>query len=230
MSERPILFSGEMVRAILEGRKTQTRRAVPELILEKYYNYDDWCSAVMPQGISCTRSFETQFFLNWCSYGEPGDRLWVRETWQDFCPIWNGAWCGCGSKEMITRTHRPVYRATETERIPSRWRPSIHMPRWASRLTLEITEVRVERLQDISEEDAKAEGLHCLTKDGSLYKYGIGSASEGIPTAKWPWTEWESDPRRAFAKLWDSINGKKPGRAWSDNPWVWAISFKRQES
>jgi len=101
------------------------------------------------------------------------------------------------------------------------------MPRWASRITLEITAVRVERLHDISEADAVAEGLACITKDGDrTRKYGIPDA-DGMPGTDdhgWPWNEWRSDPREAYRKLWESING--PG-SWDLNPWVWVIEFKR---
>ena len=158
--ERPILFSGPMVRAILEGRKTQTRRIVKgvEFIGGRGdendpsawgYPYPDREGyADLTDGIPCP-------------YGKPGDRLWVRETWQDWCPIWQGAWCGCGSKEMAQNTHRPAYAATPDERChPAKWRPSIHMPRWASRITLEVVSVRVERLQEISNDDAIDEGTN----------------------------------------------------------------------
>lgn len=103
------------------------------------------------------------------------------------------------------------------------------MPRWASRLALEVTGVRVERVQDISEADAMAEGLKGLTKDGSLVKWGIPDR-DGLPGNDddgWHWKQWESDPRKAYRALWNSINGAKPGRSWEANPWVWVVEFKR---
>lgn len=103
------------------------------------------------------------------------------------------------------------------------------MPRWASRITLEIVAVRVERLNEISEPDAKAEGLKALSKDGTLVKYGIPDR-DGLPGNDdygWHWKEWERDPRQSFRRLWESLNG--PG-SWDANPWVWVIEFRRVEA
>lgn len=172
MKERPILFNGEMVRAILDGRKTQTRRAVkpqPHDMSAGDYYFGDWVSNA--------------------AYGQPGDRLWVRETYRE----------SPHSGLIYQADHR-------YEGYP--WTPSIHMSRWASRITLQITGVRVERLQEISEEDAKAEGCIStakLTADGSDYS-GLYAYD-------------------AFCDLWDSL--AKPGMALADNPWVWVIEFKR---
>lgn len=102
------------------------------------------------------------------------------------------------------------------------------MPRWASRITLEVTGIRVERLQDISEEDAIAEGLSGITKDGKLIKYGIPD-QDGLPgtdNTGWPWRDWQKDPRDAYRRLWESINGRG---SWDANPWVWVVEFKRVE-
>jgi len=142
-------------------------------------------------------------------YGKPGDRLWVRETWApDFEP------------------YEFIYRADDGM-FASRWRPSIHMPRWASRITLEVESVRVERLQDISEEDAIAEGIQANSKDGGItVKYGI-SDRDGWPGNDdhgWHWHEWCKTPREAYLKLWEKING--PGSVQA-NPWVWVVTFKR---
>lgn len=188
MVELPILFSGEMVRAILDGRKTQTRRVVklPVSEIGKMVKYrGDW---VLP--------------CEWSPYGKSGDRLWVRETW----------WQWGGTEKRIS------YRA---DTLPSfapngGFRPSIFMPRWASRITLEVVDVRVERLQDISEEDAMAEGLTSWISDKvpDVVHYGIS-----IPDV------WETDPRLTFKRLWDSINARR-GYSWITNPWVWAVEFK----
>ena len=176
-SERPILFSPAMVRAILSGQKTQTRRiAKPALwpILDE---------ALRVNGHPCH-----QFLVGNipCPYGEPGDRLWVRETF----------------------SHVPgegvAYRATNPELDGAPWKPSIHMPRWASRITLEITEVRVQRLQDISEDDVYAEGC--------------ASGLRHDPFACDGTNDW------CFPHLWDSINGGTHN--WESNPWVWALSFQ----
>lgn len=185
MAERPILFSAPMVRAILNGTKTQTRRVVKPQPVATRGSKKPWCSI--------------EDLLKTCPYGQPGDRLWVRES----------GW------ERPERTPRMMREGADTwepyyydadgwidedhadfKRWGFRRRPSIHMPRWASRIDLEITAVRVERLQDISEPDAKAEGV---------------------------------DPqfllaRTGFVSLWESINGTA---SWDENPWVWVIEFKR---
>lgn len=180
MADRPIIFSAPMVGALLAGRKTQTRRIA-------WRNEGD----PDPQAVPHPSPWQLT---------KPGDRLWVREAWQDYCPLWEGAWCGHGTHEGIVRDHRPVYRAdpAETwlrgpegkEQPPTKWRPSIHMPRWASRLTLTVTDVRVQRLQEISEADARAEG-HPFTWDGKQYEpppldswQGYGSASFFLSVGK----------------------------------------------
>jgi len=117
-----------------------------------------------------------------------------------------------------------LYRA-DGEIATGRWRPSIHMHPWASRITLEVMAVKVERLQEISESDAVSEGLRPITKDGRLVKYGVPD-SDGLPGNDdygWPWEQWCADPREAFTRLWNTING--PG-SWDQNPWVAAYSFR----
>lgn len=174
MKERPILFSGPMVRAILDGRKTQTRRPVK------------------PQLFVATPSM---FDFSKCPLGQPGERLWVRETWM------MGTMLG-----MHKGQERPIAIYRADGEIKMSWRPSIHMPRWASRITLEITRVWVERVRDITEEDAMKEGcIRELKPDGSV---GWGA---GLVEAK-----------DAFRDTWQSIYG-----TWDDNPWVWAVEFRR---
>ncbi len=201
MTERPILFSGEMVRAILEGRKTQTRRVVrhqPDLHLRKHRYAYVVESGVLKFGRAPWRKSDPHNFIveeeiN-CPFGRPGDRLWVRETFS-----LGGKWKDGHLHE--DGEQRFVYRADHRQQCCDslyRWRPSIHMPRWASRITLEITDVRVERLQEISEEDAMSEGM---------------VESEDFT------------PKGAFKALWNSL--AKPGAQWADNPWVWCISFRR---
>lgn len=180
MKERPILFSGPMVRAILDGRKTQTRRIVKPQPTNDYVTFMPLSSELV--GVTKHGGpIDNRGWLH-CPYGKTGDRLWVRETW---CP------------DVEPYTFR--YKADGGEPL-ERWRPSIHMPRWASRITLEVVSVRVERLQDISEEDALAEGITLVERGTS--------------------------PVDQFNKLWESING--PG-SWEANPWVWVVSFKRIE-
>lgn len=183
MKERPILFSAPMVRAIVAGTKTQTRRIVKPGVLE-----DGW-----PIAYAAER----------CPYGAPGDRLWVRETWAKAGEVGDDI----------------EYRADNPDPLGARWRPSIHMPRWASRLLLEVTAVRVERLQDISEDDACAEGVQEL--DGTLDELALYARAKKMG-------ECATDSRVWFAELWDSINGTRA--PWASNPFVWVVSFKRTEN
>ena len=197
MKERPILFSGEMARAILEGRKTQTRRAVKpqpgDHMRIPMLTQNGWQFMTHPDQLRDTIS-------SWrCPFGIPGDRLWVRETWAEFA--------GIEPKSEI------VYRADGTFDTPAKehlrnksWRPAIFMPRCASRIALEITAIRVELLQDISEDDAIAEGC---THTG----IGRSIAADEIETA-----------REQFQRLWESIYGEE---SWNANPWVWVIEFKK---
>jgi len=196
MTDRQILFSAPMVRAILDGSKTQTRRVVKPVRGFESFNIcrpdmmadqdKVWWHGAGTERVGVSQS---------CPYGQIGDRLWVRESFAKDCDGY-------------------VYKAT----CP--WwdsligkKPSIHMPRWASRITLEITDVRVERLQAISEWDAVEEGV-CET---DFYDNAERKVSAGAP--------W-SIARLAFADLWQSINGAE---SWDDNPLVWVISFKRVE-
>lgn len=207
MKESPILFNGEMVRAILDGMKTQTRRAIPEKILEKYYSYDDWCDSVMPRDISCSRQYEKEYFMDRFPFGKVGDRLWVRET---FWHALNWHTNINGELESHWDGRNVLGYDADGFSIGKRScakRPSIHMPRWASRITLEITNIRVERLQDISDEDAKAEGA-------PDYEEGVDAPPPDDGEYKWSY-------QRSFQNVWDSIY-----KNWSENPWVWAIEFK----
>ncbi|HDW1350522.1 hypothetical protein [Klebsiella variicola] len=219
MKERGMIFNGEMVRAILDGRKTQTRRIMK------------------PQPEPCPRGghwwpsnvFKTMLHVEdemqngkggWgglvgdaCPFGDVGDRIWVRETWAE---------AGASAPDL------KLYRANYPEHVPSiyenvppaeeiRWTPSIHMPRWASRILLEITDVRVERLNAISEEDAEAEGIdmEALYDSQDCYDCIADHNMTGRPTVT-----------GAFKYLWESIYGED---GWKANPWVWVIEFKRVE-
>lgn len=203
VKEQPILFSSPMVRAILEGRKTQTRRICKVYQAPHGVRDDDgWPMRMDAYG---------DYHREPCLYGEPGDRLWVRETWalED---------CGADGKRVIWQADRAaawllpgnvlgeIY-YLPSDYSPGRWRPSIHMPRWAARLTLEVTEVCVQRLQEISEEDAKAEGVEASVDPGDGH-YSVTA-------------------RQQLEHLWDSINGERPGCSWEANPWVWCVSFQR---
>lgn len=219
-NEKPIIFKTEMVRAILDGRKTQTRRIIK--IDSPTLEFD----AVNPPWPTCEFSDGSGFNKVPCKYGQPGDRLWVRESFQyDKYPT--------GPLMSDERTVC-VYRAdVPYEMNCDKWKPSIHMPRWASRITLEITNVRVERLQDISEEDAQAEvisrqiahgqelGWRNYLWHGDHGQYGLGNKKSDA----WPWQySTYKDAKGCFSSLWELING--PG-AWDKNPWVWVIEFKK---
>lgn len=229
-TERPILFSAPMVRALLEGRKTQTRRLVKlrgaESIEERPVGPDDDVSHCQPWPWSPQHD-------DWlaCPYGRNGDRLWVRETWASLQPTTNAATAANHLDRVVVRPEDDEqvalwYRADGempvAEQLFSddddgiRWRPSIHMPRWASRITLEVTGVRVERLQAISEEDAKAEGVTPYTSLG-LYQRIPGPGFNGALLADQP-------HRLPFADLWRDIDGPE---SWAANLWVWVVSFKR---
>jgi hypothetical protein len=215
MKEHPILFSGPMVKAILEGRKTQTRRVVnpqpPENLWEIWKRFPNQKP---------------------CPYGAPGDRLWVRETWkplgshsqpviEELPPVMTGVapayevrrgacyrvdgeirWDSHVTTIHDLRSDAPTKGKSHLP-VTEKWKPSIFMPRWASRVTLEIINVRVERLQEITEADAVAEGVQC---------------DPMFPAAL--------TDRTSFSKGWDTINGKRKGCVWSDNPWVWVVGFK----
>lgn len=239
--ERPIIFSGPMVRAILAGQKTQTRRIVkpqPEPMPDGMWRHPKldargwwWRCAAVRSMVSVD---EMQCV---CPYGQPGDRLWVRETCEIQCA---GGIMQGGTGEW---SYAVTYKADMAERelayvgpadadpyvdySRDGWRSSIHMPRWASRITLDIAGVRVERLHDISQEDAHAEGLKAITKDnGHTYKYGIPDR-DGLPGTDedgWPWPDWSADARVAFQTLWTKINGAE---SWAANPWVWVVAFRR---
>jgi hypothetical protein len=203
IKERPILFSAPMVRAILDGRKTVTRRPVKA----------DWV-----QSERAPINNAPGLFHFWCSgehvcpYGEPGQRLWVRETWYcDHDDVMRGPYLKPDDLDVSEAREDGtlVYAAdglTPYEADQPIWKPSIHMPRWASRILLEITDVRVERLQDISRADIRAEGLQCPPE----------LASDDVSPNYRDWYP------AAWKELWNSTGGD-----WDANPWVWVVEFKR---
>lgn len=203
MKERPILFSGPMVRAILERRKTQTRRIVKPDIAN--FLEDGWGPE---ERMYETRDGDIVPARTLCPYGVPGDRLWVRETFAEVQPYY-------GPSDEIPDWVNYKYRADfddfEADPLqfgPNKWRPSIFMPHAASRILLEITNVRVERLQDITEEDAIAEGVEPVE---------WGEDMGGMPGDFTSYVE-------GFKDVWQSINGSE---FCMENPWVWVIEFKR---
>ena len=212
MKERGMIFNAEMVRAILDGRKTQTRRIMkkqPEPSKAREGDFYFPCNKMQSMvhvsdfipGNSMIPDAQ-EFFSKCCPFGEVGDRIWVRETWARY--------------NINQDSHDMAYRATTPEDWPEegRWRPSIHMPRWASRITLEITGVRVERLQSISPNDASREGLIKLPATG---RYCLNQGDQYFGGAS-------HDAREVFSWLWESIYGAE---SWQSNPWVWVIEFKR---
>lgn len=235
MRERPILFSGPMVKAILEGRKTQTRRIVK---FKDRINHgetdicDNWPLWWDDYG-DCHRQE--------CPQGSVGDRLWVREThfltyrnhWPDLNPKIHNSNIMGGESVCNKYCFHKVGFDRSTSGI--RWRPSIYMPRWASRITLEVTGVRVERLQDITDEDAQAEGIFfkdygkvcfhpkpCPLPNNHEYHLQKNGWSHKKSTSD---AECIGSPRFAFARLWNSINSKRA--PWDSNPWLWVIEFKK---
>lgn len=206
MTDRPILFSGPMVKAIIAGTKTQTRR------LAKFERRDDYTGNLMFSGIEANRLNDGVWALVSRGAGgcwnertkylhtySPGDRLWVRETWG---ARGDGVWTIADARMHHDRI---VYAADGGD---GPWWPSIFMPREFSRLTLTVTDVRVQRLQDIPPSDVEAEGIGIpFHHRGSLHDPH----------------RWKHDH---FRPLWDSINGKRPGATWADNPWIVAVTFK----
>jgi hypothetical protein len=249
MKERPILFNAKMVRAILDGSKTQTRRVVKH----KKDEPPAWATFAQPMSnLQADGSCKESNFFRWseeqaegkplislrrwpgngpdlvydwyaipCPYGQVGDRLWVRETFREGC-TYGGDYrtvqylstktAHVGDKDHPVRHVMAQMYGIADSRSHSiveggSWRPSIHMPRWASRITLEITGVRVERLQDISDEDAKSEGATRALDPIDFVRLGA-----------------IANHKTGFQILWESINGHE---SWDANPWVWVIEFKR---
>lgn len=201
MTDRPILFSSAMIRALLAGTKTQTRRLATSKPTQRI---------------------------------EIGDRLWAREGWachwatndqkpSDIDPdLWT-------VRYLADNALRPAARDGSLAEIEQckLGRPSIFMPRWASRLTLTVTDKQIQPLQDISEADARAEGLTALSKDGGrLFKFGIPDCDRlpGNDDNGWAWQHWNTDPVRAYARLWDTLHTTE-GERWDDNPDVIALTF-----
>lgn len=210
MKERPILFSGPMVRALLDGRKTQTRRVVkPFAKWAERFPICDPSGMVAGHQIWWWDAEHDRVGVSQdCPYGVPGDRLWVRETWSFI-----GQRGIFELHQAAPNTCKPIYRADGVD--ADRWIPSIHMPRWASRILREITEVRVERLNDISEADAIAEGVRVLPLQ-----------DPDDPSAWWEveaGTHQARTPVESYRLLWETING--PG-SWAENPWVWVMGLK----
>jgi hypothetical protein len=203
MKERPILFNADMVRAIIDGRKTQTRRVYKGIPPTFYPSASGGC-----WGIPVGERKKSPF-------GTVGDRLWVRET---FRPVSESDTGFTGIEFRAGGMPDDDTQAGLLHDGTDRWRPSIHMPRWASRIDLEITAVRVERVQEITEEDAKAEGVTCPYRGEKCGGYHPGMATVTEP----PECVCIDGYKPLFKDLWDSIYGN-----WDENPFVWVYEFRR---
>ncbi|WP_293797115.1 hypothetical protein [uncultured Pantoea sp.] len=219
MRERGIIFNAEMVRAVLEGRKTQTRRIMkvqPEsnqlglLRITASTKRSDIGKYHWAESNATGNHVRSKLFA--CPYGAVGDRLWVRETWsEDFANFYpnDRVWYAADDDRRldieVVDGVRGIFSPESNVHVPFRWHPSIHMPRWASRITLEITGVRVERLTALSDDDAR---------------------NEGCPAQLPHNPEDEHQARTWFRGLWSEIYGEE---SWQANPWVWVIEFKRVE-
>ena len=248
---KPILFTGEMVRAILDGRKTVTRRVVK--FSDGFCRAEHISGPEDAYGVEFTDDHASAMFLVAgdmgytapvkCPYGQPGGLIWVRETHRRWCPEeeprgynWRVRYAADGALS-VTGTiwdEGPQYMNpsdTGLDVEPSKWRPSIHMPRWASRLNLRLTDVRVERVQDITQDDVFAEGVQLPVhpESGRLL---LDISSRYAPVNYLPLRfggryEWSaSDVAVAhFASIWDRINSAR-GYPWANNPWVWVLGFE----
>lgn len=194
VKERPILFSGAMVRAILEGRKTQTRRIIklPSWSTQSWEDFEVYENNSV-EAICASTGCSADIL---CPYGKKGDRLWVRETWNQ-CP--DGSF-GYKATDLADSESERCF-----QELGLKWKPSIHMPRKASRINLIIKNIRVEKLQEISKEDAIA---------------------EGVPPFNWDDGK-SLRPITAFRTLWDSINSDR-GYSWDSNPFVWVVEFEQE--
>lgn len=267
--EISISFSGDMVRALLDGRKTQMRIPITRVkgiyggfVTEFQISDTPGYDFAMRDRRRTWNELRKDEILQRCPLGQAGDRLWGRET---FCLEHQVSEAGnpppfddgrpvkylyegeLGQGELSNDWKaladscwlQPHYKATDptpelcyddrpSDEPTVKWKPSILMPRWASRILLYITEIRIQRVQEVTEEDARAEGLSSFSKDGTLFKFGIPD-KDGFPGTDdhgWAWVEWEKSPVNAFRKIWDSLYSKK-GFGWDRNPWVWVISFRK---
>jgi hypothetical protein len=234
MKERPIIFRDESVRAIIAGRKTMSRRVIR----------DEWWRCLDPDDEDDRATAVLR-----CPFGVPGDQLWVREAWGDADVYYQGHVNDCPSVVAYRADYAAVqFNARCPMPVPQRdlvswnwaalkWRSPIHMPRWASRLLLTVTEVRVERLKQITAADAIAEGATRREQDGrggwsldwsrvgKLSRFAGGIHPRGQEQPLQSSDVWLGSPQMAFAHAWDALNGKRA--PWASDPWVWVVAFTR---
>jgi hypothetical protein len=230
MKERPILFNGEMIRALLDGRKTETRRIIKPQPTGASHWWQSFALVADRDVGFYPDNYEAEPARLSCPLGVTGDLLWVRETFvlENTDDVPDGVPHKIEPGEWGTEVY-PHYRATEPEPhiVPpgledpyddrTRWTPSIFMPRWASRIMLEITSVRVERLQEIDQAGARAEGTEPVMCDtGGFEPWGAPCPDE----PNWAY---------GFRQSWDALYAKR-GLGWDENPWIWAIAFQRLSS
>jgi len=228
MTDRAILFSAPMIRSLIAGTKRQTRRLIPQATQDAYSEYDDWCRSVSA-GVPSARQWESDFYLARARF-KAGDRLWCRESITRFDKR------SCDQHVWYRAGHNHEVYANLAGRSDGEWPyqegpaggapynvPSIFMPRWASRLTLAVTEVRVQRLQDIGEEDAWAEGVCTWTESRDKVPWGDISPEDRRSLVRNVY----GDPITAYSHLWETLNGAD---SWRANPWVAAISFDRHHT
>ncbi len=204
MKSRPILFNAKMVRAILDGRKTQTRRVI------KMNQAISWMfdGRFSDEYISCSGNIS---LIDQCPYGKKGDFLWAREAFRAVNEYGGDEWSTYAYPKYKDGQLGPIAALQEEYFYKkNKWQPSIFMPRWASRITLKIVDIRVEKIRDISIDDCVAEGI-------PQYTFARGVLSDDPPDQRWK-----------FIELWDSINAKR-GYGWDENPWVWVVEFERVE-
>lgn len=248
----PILFNTDMVCAILDGRKTVTRRVMkpqPKMALTYIlagYGCGKWSypsktahefwGEKYKRPDTMTKEDENALWTPPCN---TDDILYVRETWADASENCGISGVSCGECHLFSPCY--LYRATPDECFvceDTKWRPSIHMPKEAARIWLKVTDVRVERLQDITEEQAKAEGITGYSKDGKLYKYAVTNnwwidyhrKHKNLFSGSW-WQDMPKTIKESFGYLWDSTIKKADLSlyGWNANPWVWVIEFERCE-
>lgn len=221
---KPILFSTPMVQAILDGRKSMTRRVVnPQPInvsdgayMDPYnHNYSHFTMWTKDNRMCLSCGGNIKNTAHWMPRYHPGDILWVRETWRE-------NWMSMTGNKIYDYRADPYYSAYPAEPDGLPWRPSIFMPKLAARIFLRVTDVRCERVQEISDDDAIKEGCAGAVCDCLHFGRGVHGCESCMNTG------WQDPPTLEFMDLWDGLNAKR-GYSWASNPWVWVISFERCE-